>query len=162
MRREDRVLKAEYKLVENDDVMVVLTDVTDEIRQEDKVRSERQRLEMVAAVTESRDFFDTVKDFRSFTLFDLPAILQSVVDAQVIVKTIYREIHTFKGLLNQFALFRPGHALNFLRNIFEVGRTQVPGTEQPGLFIGPSIKVAFVSRDHGIASNLNRALARTC
>ena len=117
IRREDRALKAEYKLLENDDVMVVLTDVTDEKRLEDKVRSERQRLEMVvAAVTESRDFFDTVEDFRSFTLFDLPAVLQSVADSQVIVKTIYREIHTFKGLLNQFSFVHTPQALHDLES----------------------------------------------
>ncbi len=117
IRRDGRVLKAEYKLVENGDVMVVLTDVTDEKRLEDKVRSERQRLEMVvAAVTESRDFFDTIEDFRSFTLFDLPAILQSVADSQVIVKTIYREIHTFKGLLNQFSFVHTPQALHDLES----------------------------------------------
>ena|GEM_PF-2040609 len=98
-------LEAEYKVLENRHVMVVLTDVTEERRLKERVESERQRLEMiVAAVTDSRDFFDTVDAYRAFVCFDLPKMIIQLSEAPAaVVQEIYRQVHTYKGLLNQFS-----------------------------------------------------------
>jgi chemotaxis protein histidine kinase CheA len=119
-RHGDTLLKAEYKRLDNRRVMVVLTDVTEERRLQEKVAAERRRLEMiVAAVTDGRDFFDTVEAFREFVADGLPAILGAPADPTLIAKEIYRQVHTFKGLLNQFSFPGTPAALHDLESRLE-------------------------------------------
>ncbi len=119
-RRGDLLLKAEYKLLENQRVMVVLTDVTGERRLEQKVESERRRLEMiVAAVTESRDFFDTLQALREFISSGLAALVDASVPPAQIAREVYRQVHTFKGLLNQFNFARTPQVLHDLESRLE-------------------------------------------
>jgi PAS domain-containing protein/two-component sensor histidine kinase len=119
-QRGDLLLKAEYRLIENKRVMVVLTDVTSERRLEQKVESERHRLEMiVAAVTESRDFFDTVQAFREFISGGIRALLESPVPSALMARELYRQVHTFKGLLNQFSFVQTPLALHALESQLE-------------------------------------------
>jgi len=97
-------LKAEYKLLENGHLMLVLTDISDEKLLEERIKNEHRRLEMiVAAVTDSRDFFGTVETFRTFASVELPAMILSPVAPGLILKEVYRQVHTFKGLMNQFS-----------------------------------------------------------
>jgi two-component system chemotaxis sensor kinase CheA len=78
--------------------MVVLTDVTIERRLAEKVDDEHERLAMiVAAVTDSRDFFDLVDSFRRFARTGLDALLGAKTSNAMIIQEIYRQIHTFKG-----------------------------------------------------------------
>lgn len=122
----DSLLKAEYKLIENQRVMVVLTDVTAERRLEQKVESERRRLEMiVAAVTDSRDFFDTVGTFSAFITAGLNLLLASVGPPALIVRELYRQVHTFKGLMNQLSFLQTPVALHALES-------QLSGLRRPG------------------------------
>lgn len=98
------LLKAEYKLLENERFMVVLTDITDERRLEGLLQSERRRLEMiVAAVTDRRNFFDAVDSYREFLAQTVPQRLQEDHSPRELVDWLYREIHTNKGLFNQFS-----------------------------------------------------------
>lgn len=100
----DIVLKIEYKALENSQFMAVLTDITTQRRMEVLLRQERQRLELIVmAVSDRRNFFDTIAAFREFLNFGLPRMLQSGLAPQFLVKDLYREIHTHKGLLSQFS-----------------------------------------------------------
>ena len=119
-QRADLLLKAEYKLIDNQRVMVVLTDVTGERRLEQKVESERHRLEMiVAAITDSRDFFDTVETFREFATAGLATLLGSAAQPARIARELYRQVHSFKGLLNQFSFSQTPRALHALEGQLE-------------------------------------------
>jgi hypothetical protein len=101
--RNEALLKAEYKILDNGKFMVVLTDISEERRIAAMLASERSRLEMiVTAVSDSRNFFDIIDAFREFLSDGLPYILNSKVTPQIIVRELYRHIHTFKGSLNQF------------------------------------------------------------
>ena len=101
--RRNRLLKLEYKRLDHGHLMVVLTDVTEEQRLSKRLDSERQRLAMiVAAVTESRDFFDAVDAFRQFYRHDLMRVLSSRTEPLSIHQEIARQVHTFKGMLAQF------------------------------------------------------------
>ncbi|MFZ2853826.1 MAG: PAS-domain containing protein [Rhodocyclaceae bacterium] len=116
-RKGGKLLKAEYRLLDNARVMVVLTDVTGERCLEQKVESERRRLAMiVAAVTESRDFFDMVDSFREFVSDGLNAMLGAAVEPAMIVREVYRQVHTFKGLMNQFSFTQTPLALHDLES----------------------------------------------
>lgn len=122
-RLGERLLKAEYKLIESKRVMVVLTDVTQERQLEQTLESEHRRLQMiVAAVTDSRDFFDTLDAFRAFISGGLADLLESAAPAALMVRELYRQVHTFKGLLNQFSFLETPLALHALETRLEALR----------------------------------------
>jgi FixJ family two-component response regulator/phosphopantetheine adenylyltransferase len=101
----DRVLKASYIPIENEHLMVMLTDITEEQLLAAKVKSEHKRLEMIVkAMTDGRDFFDTVSAFKTFLNTDITAHLSSSENAAEILTTLYREVHTYKGSFSQFSL----------------------------------------------------------
>jgi len=102
--RLGRLLKLEYKRLDHGRLMVVLTDVTEERRLSKRLDSERQRLAMiVAAVCESRDFFDAIESFRQFYRQNLMRILSTRIEPLSVHQEITRQIHTFKGMLAQFS-----------------------------------------------------------
>jgi len=104
IQRDNVILKAEYKTLENGKFMVILTDITEERRMAAMLNSERRRLELIVmAVTDSRNFFDTIDAFREFFAHGLPRMLNGTAAPKILAKELYREIHTYKGLLNQFS-----------------------------------------------------------
>lgn len=101
--RGEMLLKAEYKALDNGKFLVVLTDITAERRTAAMLESERRRLELiVAAVSDSHNFFDTIDGFDNFLSRDLPRLLQRNAAPGIVARDLYREIHTYKGLLSQF------------------------------------------------------------
>jgi len=115
MERLNRLLKLEYRRLDNGNLMVVLTDVTEERRLSKRLESERLRLAMiVAAVTESRDFFDAIESFRQFIRQDLMQILSARTEPASILQEISRQVHTFKGMLAQFNFEAAPQMLNLL------------------------------------------------
>lgn len=104
IERVQVILKAEYKVLDNDQFMLVLTDITAERRMAALLERERHRLELIVkAVSDSRNFFETVDGFLEFLTQGLPRLLQRGTAPQTMAKELYREIHTYKGLLNQFS-----------------------------------------------------------
>ena len=104
IQRNEALLKAEYKILDNGKFMVVLTDITSARQMAAMLESEQRRLELiVTAVSDSRNFFDTVNGFREFLSQDLQRILQGASSPKSIAQELYREVHTYKGLLSQFS-----------------------------------------------------------
>lgn len=104
IQHNDVILKVEYKLLESGKFMLVLTDITEERRMAEMLRSERCNLELIVlAVSDSRNFFDTIESFREFLAQGLPHMLDGTAEPPILAKELYREIHTYKGLLNQFS-----------------------------------------------------------
>lgn len=99
----DRYIKAEYRLIGDKKMMLILTDITREKRLEQDVAVERNRLKFViAAVRESKDFFTIIEDLTSFKLETLPELLSlHHSDPKELLSEIYRSVHTFKGLFAQ-------------------------------------------------------------
>lgn len=103
IERDYITLKVEYKMLENDTFMVILTDITEERRIAAMLEKQRLHLELIViAVSDSRNFFDIVNAFKDF-LTQLPKMLDAKTTPQILVKELYREIHTHKGSLNQFS-----------------------------------------------------------
>lgn len=103
IQQNDLNLKAEYKLLEDEKFMVILTDITQEKRMAAMLEKERLHLELIVmAISDSRNFFDTIEGFRAF-LTQLPKELSIAATPHALAKTLYREIHTYKGLLSQFS-----------------------------------------------------------
>lgn len=100
----DVILKTEYKALDKQKFMVVLTDITAERHMATLLSREKRRLELIVmAVSDSRNFFETIDAFRGFLATGLPRLLQSGQAPKLLVKDLYREIHTYKGLLSQFS-----------------------------------------------------------
>lgn len=142
--RLNRLLKLEYRRLENGHLMVVLTDVTEERRLSRRIESERLRLAMiVAAVTESRDFFDAVEAFRQFFRQDLMQILAARSEPATIHQEIFRQIHTFKGMLAQFNFQAAPVALQELEEgLSKLGR-------EPGMTAGQIVELVLSVDFHG-------------
>jgi len=103
IHQNDFILKAEYKILEEREFMVILTDITQEKRMAAMLEKERLHLELIVlAVSDSRNFFDTIEGFRAF-LAQLSKELSMTATPHTLAKTLYREIHTYKGLLSQFS-----------------------------------------------------------
>lgn len=101
--RNGLLLNANYTLLENGKFMVILTDITEERRLAAMLQSERRRLEfIVAAVTDTRNFFDAIDGFREFIAHSLAPQLMENATPQSLTSWLYRRVHTCKGLLNQF------------------------------------------------------------
>lgn len=117
IRRDGVILKAEYKLLDNDKFMLVLTDITEERRMATMLGYERARLELIVmAVSDSRNFFEAIDGFRTFLVLGLPHLLSRASAPRVIATELYREIHTFKGLLNQFSFPNVPSALHTIES----------------------------------------------
>jgi predicted ATPase/GAF domain-containing protein len=123
--RGTKTLEIQYKYIGCGYIMLVMTDVTEERRLLEKVAIERRHLEMiVSAVTDGHDFFDTVDAVRDFVRIDLGIMLRRRGSAQEILREVYRHIHTFKGLLNQFNFTALPEALHHLESRLDVLRTR--------------------------------------
>ena len=104
MARGAVLLKAEYKMLDSGRVMVVLKDISEERRMSALLDGERRRMEMILlAITDSRNFFDTVDSLREFLSGGLARQLATDQPPAQTARALYRQIHTFKGLLNQFS-----------------------------------------------------------
>ncbi len=96
-------IKAGYKMLDANRLMLILTDVTQTTRLAAQVERERLRLELIVlAVTESDAFTALVEEYRTFLDSELASLLEQIA-APGIVGDLYRRIHTFKGLLAQFS-----------------------------------------------------------
>ncbi|MBY0239892.1 MAG: AAA family ATPase [Burkholderiaceae bacterium] len=101
--RAGRQLSATYAVLNTGRMMVTLTDVTEERRLAEQVAAEHGRLQMVhAAVAESTEFLDSVAAFRQFVREELPHMLAAQQPPQAVLERVYREVHTYKGVLGQF------------------------------------------------------------
>ncbi len=136
IEREGMTLKIEYKALDKGKFMLVLTDITAERRMAALLESERQRLELiVAAVCDSRSFFETIDAFRNFLATGLTRMLDSATNAQLLAQELYREIHTYKGLLCQFSFPGTPQALHAI----ETDLSEL-------LTLGEALEVAQIAR----------------
>ncbi|MBO9537360.1 ATP-binding protein [Herbaspirillum sp.] len=103
VQRGDTILAVEYRLVGPMRFMVILTDMTEERRISARLELEQQHLRMiVAAVSDNRNFFEAVDTFREFLKRHAACPLDGKAVSSQEVRELYRDIHTFKGILGQF------------------------------------------------------------
>ncbi len=118
IRRGGLVIDTSYRRIDNDRLMAILTDVTEERRLAEKLETNYRRQDMVvAAVIESRDFFDAVESYRHFITVDLPELLAREEISEALLAKTFRTVHTFKGILNQFNFERSPKALHELEEV---------------------------------------------
>ncbi len=90
-----KAVKLEYKILENNYFMMILTNITTQKKLENKIRKEQEVFKMIVTiVSESEIFYDTKKFFLEF--------LDSTGDIKnKNLNDLYRVVHTFKGTFSQ-------------------------------------------------------------
>jgi hypothetical protein len=105
-------IKAGYKMLGDSQLMLILTDVTETTRLAAQVERDRLRLEMVVlAFTENEAFTALIGEYREFVGAELASLLQRIAEPGA-VSELYRQLHTFKGLLAQFSFHRSPQCLH--------------------------------------------------
>ncbi|MBK7002519.1 MAG: AAA family ATPase [Rhodoferax sp.] len=100
-----RYYEAEYRLLGDGRMMLILTDVSDEKVLQQRLAQERLRLEFVVNALENRDdLLETLRDFDTFRSRTLPDLLSFGSQAGAVLAEIFRHIHTFKSLFAQASL----------------------------------------------------------
>lgn len=149
--REGRQLSAAYAVLNTGRLMVTLTDVTEERRLAERVAQEHGRLKMVhAAVAESAEFLDSVAAFRQFARDELPQLLTMPLPPQALLERVYREVHTYKGVLGQFCFQHAPQALHVVEGGLEALKERGDALTLQGL----SDYLGSLSLDHAVAADL--------
>ena len=89
-------IKIEYKILDNNSYMLILTDITEKIELDEKLKEEQQILKMVVEVAITLEQFTEIKD-------DYYQFISKIDSFKHINKLseLRRYIHTFKGLFAQ-------------------------------------------------------------
>ena len=118
IERDARLLDVEYKALDDRRIMVVLTDVTEKQRlAEAAAREQRRQRLIVSAVTDSRNLFDTLNAFKTFTGEQLPGLLGEDAPPTRALQQIYLHVHTLKGLLSQASFDATPRALHAIEDV---------------------------------------------
>lgn len=106
----NKYISLQYKLVDNiyvpskKAIMVIMTEVTEKRRLENKVKEDEGIMSMVANVAGNfTSFLECVKEFQYFYGSKLHDIFESQ-SISTIYANVYREIHTYKGSFSQFGM----------------------------------------------------------
>ncbi len=109
-----RAIKLDYKVLENQTFMIVLTNITKEKILEKKIAKEQEILKMIVIiVSEPTQFYELKDDFEKFSKNKFSRI-NSNLSFNVNLSELYRDIHTFKG---SFAQLRMQHCVKKLHNL---------------------------------------------
>ncbi len=96
-----RALKIEYKILEDDNIMLILTNISSQKRLERKVKKEQNILKMIVTIIGDSDiFYDVKKDFEYF-IKNKNEYVNMKKTSLYNINELYRTIHTFKGTFLQ-------------------------------------------------------------
>ena len=91
----------EYKPLENNEYLLIVSDITRQKELEVKIKKEQQMQKMIIAIaTHKLESVALIEHFKIF-LKDIPQLLQQYQNFEINLITLRRELHTFKGLFAQ-------------------------------------------------------------
>ncbi len=100
----NRHIELNYKLIARNQLMLILTDITEKRELEAHLAEERDLFEMVVRVVSNHvDFNATLKDYEEYCQGCYEEIAAAQNDAEVFADS-YRRVHTFKGTFHQFGM----------------------------------------------------------
>ena len=96
-----KAIKLEYKILNNETFMMILTNITSQKKLENKIKKEQEIFKMIVTiVSESEVFYDTKKEYLKF-INSFANEIKEDVSFQENINQVYRIIHTFKGTFSQ-------------------------------------------------------------
>lgn len=124
-----------YKIIDNPaapgrtEIMLILTDRTQQKALEAEMQAEKDVLAMVVrVVTHAGDFFTTLRQYSAFCLEEMPCLLDSGDSTEDKLATIFRVVHTFKGSFGQLGLHKTAKELHDLEGFL----TKIRAEGNPG------------------------------
>ncbi|MGM0642534.1 MAG: ATP-binding protein [Thermodesulfobacteriota bacterium] len=108
-----RHLEVEYRPVPSNRMMLVITDITENVRLENQMEDEHKRLSFIVTALENKsDLLDTIDRFQDFLYKDHDPQSARGRHRSDTAGEIFRMVHTFKGLFNQFEMRNTGECLH--------------------------------------------------
>ncbi|SMD00803.1 ATP-binding protein [Sporomusa malonica] len=123
-----------YKLInhpvdpERKEILLILTDITQQRDMEKKIQEEKNVLSMVVrAVTHYREFSKAMTEYQLFCQEELPDILFSQESPVQKLSIIFRAVHTWKGTFGQLGIHRVAAGLHELESVLAKLRDEKQG-----------------------------------
>ncbi|TWH46172.1 ATP-binding protein [Sporomusa sp. KB1] len=127
-----------YKLIHHPvdlarrEILLILTDVTQKRKMEEKIQAERDILSLVVrAVTHQQEFTKAKVDYKVFCRQELPELLSSQAAETGKISEIFRTVHTWKGTFAQLGLQRVAAKLHELESALSKLRDGTEGNLAP-------------------------------
>lgn len=119
----DNYIQITYKLInhpvepDRKEILLILTDITQQREMERKIQEEKNVLSMVVrAVAHYQEFNKAMKEYEVFCRQELPALLNGQESAMQKINTVFRAVHTWKGTLGQLGMCRVAAGLHELES----------------------------------------------
>ncbi len=113
----NRHLEAEYRLLADRQMMVVITDITEKIRLEQEVEKEHKRLSYIVSALENKnDLLSCVAAYEHFMQQEFFELTEEAGPVSRKVNEVFRRVHTFKGLFNQYEMPRSPELLHAIES----------------------------------------------
>lgn len=117
----NRNIHFDYKVIEDSSVkrnkkmILILTDISDRVKLENKVEYERNTLKMVVkSMVCYNEFVDLIKDYKYFSDYTLRELFDGQQTSAEIIAEVLRNVHTFKGNFAQMEMVNITKNLNDL------------------------------------------------
>ncbi len=109
-----KALKLEYKILEEGNFMMIITNITSQKKLERKIKREQEILKMiVSVVSESEVFYELKKEYTAF-LNSYGKLIDTSKTPLFNITALYRSVHTFKGTFSQLYM---QDVVSFLHNL---------------------------------------------
>jgi len=96
-----RAIQIKYKIISDDKVMMILTNITDNKKLQNKIKKEQRIQKMIVTiVSDTSQFYEIKKNFEEFCK-DILLYIHVIDSVKTNSNTINALIHTFKGLFSQ-------------------------------------------------------------
>lgn len=100
-------LNLKYKRIEQNQMMVIINDITEQRKLEAAIEEERDKLSFVVAVIKDKhNTFETIDAFKTFRKKKLHQIIEENKDTGSVLSELYKEIHTYKGVFAQLKFIK--------------------------------------------------------
>lgn len=113
---KDVIFTIDYKIIDKNEYMIILSDVTEKRNLEEKIIYENKIQKMIVVIATRKDEFLELKDSFSNFLKTIDEIVNFGLTVETNLSNITRVIHTYKGLLAQEELVNTPHAIHELEN----------------------------------------------
>lgn len=114
---DKKSIKLEYKLLDNSEFMLILTDISSQKILEKKIKDEEEMLKMIVAIVSNKDvFFDLKNDYEKFCDTNIESVDSSKIPSSNL-NGLYRNIHTFKGTFLQLYMKNSANYLHYIETL---------------------------------------------
>jgi len=111
-----RILKLEYRLLENKKIMLIISNISSEKKLKNKIKEKQEVLKMIVEIVSDSDlFFDIKKEYEQF-IYKYNEYIELDKTSLHNINNIYRIIHTFKGSFSQLYMTQSADNLHQLES----------------------------------------------